>query len=87
MIEAYIGLGSNLGDRVASLRTALDAIAAEPAFVPRRASRLYETDPVGPPQPRFINAVVQVGSLLSARQTLKRLLEIEEEMGRVRGEK
>ena len=74
MIEAFIGIGSNLTDRVANLRTALDLIAAEPAFLPRRASRLWETDPVGPPQPRYLNAAVQVGSLVSAKQTLRRLL-------------
>ena len=87
MTEAFIGLGSNLGDRVQHLRDALEAILAEPAFLPRQASRIYETEPVGIPQPRFLNAVVQVGSLCSARATLRRLLEIEDALGRIRGGK
>ncbi len=88
MIEAFIGLGSNRGDRLQQLRTALEAIARESAFVPRKASRLYETDPqpAGFAQPRYLNAVVQVGTLLSARSTLKRLHDIEDELGRIRGE-
>ena len=53
----------------------------------RRCSHAYETEPVGPPQPKFLNAVVQLGSLLNPRETLKRLLAIEERMGRVRREK
>jgi 2-amino-4-hydroxy-6-hydroxymethyldihydropteridine diphosphokinase len=87
MTEAFICLGSNLGDRAGHLRSALDQIVAEAGFLPRRASKLYESEAVGPPQPRYLNAVVQVGSLLSAKQTLKRLLDIEDAMGRVRGEK
>ena len=87
MNEVFIGLGSNLGDRLGHLRAALELIAAEPGFVPRRASRAFETAPVGPPQPRYLNAVVQVGTVLSARQALRRLLDIEEALGRIRGEK
>ena len=88
MIEAFIGLGSNRGDRLAQLRAALEAITRESGFVPRKASRVYETDPVAPgfAQPRYLNAVVQVGTLLSARSTLKKLLDIEDELGRIRGE-
>ena len=87
MNEAFIGLGSNLGDRLGHLRAALDLIVAEPGFLPRKASRVWETEPIGPPQPRYLNAVVQVGTVLSARQALRKLLEIEEALGRVRGEK
>jgi 2-amino-4-hydroxy-6-hydroxymethyldihydropteridine diphosphokinase len=87
VIDAFLALGSNLGDRLGHLRAALEAIAVEPAFVPRLASRVYETEPIGPPQPRYLNAVVQVGSLVSARQALRKLLDIEEAMGRIRGEK
>ena len=87
MSEAFILLGSNLGDRLGNLKTALDELAQETAFLPRAASRIYQTDPVGPPQPRYLNAVVQVGTFLTARLTLRCLLEIEERMGRIRGEK
>ena len=87
MIEAFVGLGSNLGDRLGNLGTAVDKLARETGFVLRRVSLAYDTEPVGPPQPHYLNAVVQVGTLLSPRATLGRLRGIEEAMGRVRREK
>ena len=87
MIEAVIALGSNLGDRAGNLSQALARIRREPAFHLRRVSRAWETEPVGPPQPRYLNAVAQIGTLLTARITLQRLLEIEQKMGRLRREK
>ena len=87
MIEAYLGLGSNLGDRLGNLGVAVDKLAREPGFVLRRVSLAYESEPVGPPQPHYLNAVAQVGTLLSPRATLGRLRAIEEAMGRVRREK
>lgn len=87
MIEAFIGIGSNLGDRLSNLGSALEAIAGEAGFSLRRVSLAYETEPIGPPQPRYLNAAVQVGTLLSPRATLKKLQEIEEVLGRVRREK
>lgn len=87
MIDAYLALGSNLGDRLSALSTAVELLAREPAFLLRRVSRAWETEPLGPPQPRYLNAVAQVGTLLSARATLQKLLAIEEGMGRVRRER
>jgi 2-amino-4-hydroxy-6-hydroxymethyldihydropteridine diphosphokinase len=90
MTRAFIGLGGNRGDRLQQLQTALGLVAREHGLIPGAASRVYETDPVGPhaaSQPRYLNAVVLVDSLISARQLLKRLLEIEDELGRIRGEK
>ena len=87
MIEAFIGLGSNLGDRLANLGAALDALAREAGFALRRISLAYESEPVGPPQPRYLNAVAQVGTLLSPRATLRKLQEVEEALGRVRRER
>lgn len=87
MIEAYIALGSNLGDRMGNLSVAIERLAREPAFFLRRVSRAYETEPVGPPQPRYLNAVVQLGTLLSPRSTLQKLLDVEDAMGRVHREK
>jgi 2-amino-4-hydroxy-6-hydroxymethyldihydropteridine diphosphokinase len=86
VIDAFIGLGANLGDRIESLRAAVEQLAREPGFLLRGTSRVYETDPIGPPQPRYLNAVVKIGTLLSPRTTLRRLLEIEELLGRVRRE-
>ena len=87
MIDAYVGLGANLGDRMETLRAAVEQLAREPGFLLRGTSRVYETEPVGPPQPRYLNAVVRIGTLLSPRATLRRLLEIEELLGRVRRER
>ena len=87
MIEAFVGLGSNLGDRLANLATAVALLSREPGFSLRRVSLAYESEPVGPPQPRYLNAVAQIGTLLSPRATLRRLQEIEEALGRVRREK
>lgn len=86
MIDAFIGLGANLGDRMEALRAAVEQLAREPGFLLRATSRIYETEPIGPPQPRYLNAVVKIGTLLSPRTTLRRLLEIEELLGRVRRE-
>ena len=87
MIEAFIGLGSNLGDRLGNLGLALERLAREPGFVLRRVSLAYESEPVGPPQPHYLNAVAQLGTLLSPRATLGRLRSIEEAMGRIRRER
>ena len=87
MIEAYIGLGSNLGDRMGNLAAAIERLSREPGFTLRRVSVAYETAPVGPPQPGYLNAAAQVGTLLSPRATLSRLRAIEEALGRVRRER
>jgi 2-amino-4-hydroxy-6-hydroxymethyldihydropteridine diphosphokinase len=87
VIEAFVGLGSNLGDRLGSLATAVGLLAREPGFFFRRVSLAYESEPIGPPQPRYLNAVAQIGTLLSPRATLQRLQAMEERMGRVRRER
>jgi len=86
VIEAFVGLGSNLGDRLANLGAAVDRLAWEPGFQLRKISLAYESEPIGPPQPHYLNAVAQVGTLLSPRATLQRLRAIEELLGRVRRE-
>lgn len=87
MIDIFVGLGSNLGDRLANLGAAVDRIAWEPGFSLRRFSLAYESEPVGPPQPRYLNAVAQVGTLLSPRASLQQLHFIEEQLGRLRRER
>jgi len=86
VIDAYVGLGTNLGDRMGNLRAALVRLDREPGFRVRAVSHVWDTVPVGPPQGRFLNAAVRLGTLLSARSTLRRLLEIEERVGRIRRE-
>jgi len=81
-VLAYIGLGTNLGDRELNLRRAL-ARLEELGSV--RASSFRETDPVGViDQPRFLNAAAELETELPPRELLERLLEIERELGRER---
>ena len=67
--EAYIGLGSNLGDRAANIRLGLEALRRVSRHV--QASSLYETDPVGfQGQPPFLNAVCRIWTRLTAFELL-----------------
>jgi 2-amino-4-hydroxy-6-hydroxymethyldihydropteridine diphosphokinase len=76
---AYVGLGSNLGDREALIRRAAELIGA------RRLSSLIETEPWGyVDQPKFLNAVAEVETPLGARSFLDRLLDVERHLGRER---
>jgi 2-amino-4-hydroxy-6-hydroxymethyldihydropteridine diphosphokinase len=84
-MKAFVGLGSNLGEREAMIRLALDDLSRLPATVLERASSLYDTEPLGDTeQPNFLNAVAQLETALSARQLLWNLLLIERRHGRVR---
>ena len=87
MIDAFVGLGSNLGDRLANLASAVGLLSREPGFALRKVSLAYESEPIGPPQPRYLNAVVRIGTLLAPRATLQRLQAVEEQMGRIRRER
>ena len=87
MTRAFLGLGSNIGDRLQSLRTAVSLLGRGGIDV-IRSSRVYATDPVGgPEQPEFLNAVIEVESPGSARDLLETCLQIEGRMGRERGER
>lgn len=79
-----VGLGSNLGDRFSTLAEAAARIdRAEGCRVLAR-SRVYESEPLGPPQPLFLNAAVLVDSSLSPEAQLDVLLGVEASLGRVR---
>ena len=85
--RAFVGIGSNLGDRERQIREALDLLAREPEIDVVAVSALRETEPVGYlDQPRFLNGAAALETELSARELLARLLEIERRLGRVRGE-
>ena len=65
MTRAYLALGSNLGDRLARLQQAVDALATAPAVRVVSVSSVYETAPVGgPPQDAYLNAVVAIDTEL-----------------------
>ncbi len=83
MATAYIGLGSNLGDRMATLRTAVQRLETLGRIT--GVSSLYETEPVGYlEQPRFLNAVVALETALAPIDLLRALLGIERDLGRTR---
>jgi 2-amino-4-hydroxy-6-hydroxymethyldihydropteridine diphosphokinase len=85
MTRAYVGLGSNLGDRESSLRNTLELLAAEPDVELVASSSFRETDPVDyEDQPRFLNAAACVETELPPRALLERLLSIEQRLGRTR---
>jgi 2-amino-4-hydroxy-6-hydroxymethyldihydropteridine diphosphokinase len=86
-MRAFVALGSNLGDRLANLQEAVDRLGKVAGIRVVRTSRVYETDPVGPPQPDYLNAVVMVETLLSARDLLEACLGVERAMGRERSER
>lgn len=83
---AYLGLGTNLGDRWANLRGALRLLASRPGLRLLRCSQVYETEPWGfTEQPPFLNCVAEVASTLEPEALLARCKEIEERLGRLPG--
>jgi 2-amino-4-hydroxy-6-hydroxymethyldihydropteridine diphosphokinase len=83
--RAYVALGSNLGDREGTLRSALEALAAEPGIDVVAVSRFYDTEPVSyVDQPRFLNGAAALETELPARELLDRLLAVELRFGRSR---
>ena len=87
-VVAFLGLGSNLGDRLANLQAAADAMQTEPGLRVTASSRVWETTPVGgPPQPDYLNAVIRVETDLSARDLLDVARRVEARLGRVRKER
>jgi 2-amino-4-hydroxy-6-hydroxymethyldihydropteridine diphosphokinase len=87
MTTAYIGIGSNEGDRIANLAAAVDALSEVTDTHVERASHAYESEPAYvTDQPRFANAVVEITTDLEALQLLGYLHEIEDTLGRIRGE-
>lgn len=85
---AYIGLGSNLGNRAENLQRAVQLLCDTPGVIVRRVASLYRTAPLGVSgQPEFLNSVVEVVTVLSPHELLERLLTIETALGRVRRER
>ena len=84
-VDAYVALGSNLGDREAHLAATIEALRARPGIRVTAVSKVYETAPVGPPpQGPYLNAVVRLRTRLAPRALLACLLEIEAAEGRLR---
>jgi 2-amino-4-hydroxy-6-hydroxymethyldihydropteridine diphosphokinase len=87
-VTAFLGLGSNLGDRLGNLQAAVDALGREPVMRVVASSRVWETAPVGgPAQPDYLNAVLRVETDGSARDLLEAAQRVEAALGRVRAER
>lgn len=85
--KAYLALGSNLGDRLEHLRSAVRLLSDADGIDVARSSRVYETEPVGPPQPAYLNAVVEIRTDLEPAELLAATRAVEETLGRVRGDR
>lgn len=83
-VVSYVALGANLGDAVASVLDAIEAIGALPDTEVTRRSSLYRTAPVDSSGPDYINAVVEIFTGLPAHELLSRLQGIEAAAGRER---
>lgn len=88
-IPAYVALGANLGDRAGNIRSALGKLHETPGVEVTTVSQLYENPAVGgaPDAPDFLNAAARLETTLGSHALLKRLLEVERELGRVRRER
>lgn len=86
-VRCFLSLGSNLGDRLFNLQHAVDRLASIDGIEVLRSSRIYETAPVGPSQPDYLNAVLEIATSLSPRELLSQCHRIEDELGRVRRER
>lgn len=88
MVEVYLGLGSNLGERENNVWRAVDRMEANPRIRIVGVSTLLNTAAIGPiEQPEYINAVAHIQTDLEPLELLEVLLEIERRMGRIRKEK
>ena len=83
---AYLGLGSNLGNRLAFLRSGRDTLAERPDIELIRAAGIYETEAVGgpPENPAFLNTVLEIKTSAEPQQLLTICLAVEDEFGRSR---
>jgi 2-amino-4-hydroxy-6-hydroxymethyldihydropteridine diphosphokinase len=82
--RVFIGIGSNLGERRANCREARQRIAQLPKTRVVKESSLYESEPHGNAKTWFANSVIEVETEMPSAEFLKKLLAIEEEMGRKR---
>jgi 2-amino-4-hydroxy-6-hydroxymethyldihydropteridine diphosphokinase len=82
--RAFIGIGSNLGDRKANFLEAIDRIQKIPGTRIVKQSSLYESEPLGDAKTWFVNAVVELETECGADDLLRRLKQIETVMGRKR---
>jgi len=85
LFDVVVGLGANLGDCRATLAAAARKLGRLGQVT--AVSPLYETDPIGPPQPKYLNAAVRLSSSLEPAALLAELCAIEQQAGRIRRER
>src|SRR5688572_9036773 len=83
-VEVYLSLGSNLGDREETLKTAIDKLGALPGVELLSLSPLYETAHVGPPAPDHLNCALGMSTVLPPESLLYFSQKIETDLGRDR---
>ncbi len=84
-MRCYIGIGSNLGDRSKNIENAIQRLRESEGIEVRRVSKIYETDPVdGPPQPKYLNGVIEIETEIEPRELLFIIQGIENDLGRER---
>lgn len=86
-MRVFVGLGSNVGDRLIHLRRAVAALGALPGTRVVKTSPVYETSPVGPRQKDFLNAVVELSTAAGPADLLWALKLVERALGRKRRKK
>ncbi len=84
-VRAVLGIGSNLGDRLALIREAVAQMRAVASVL--AVSPVYESDPLGPPQGRYLNAAMLVDTPLAPLALLAAMHEVERHLGRERRER
>jgi 2-amino-4-hydroxy-6-hydroxymethyldihydropteridine diphosphokinase len=77
-MRAYVGVGTNLGDRWQYLALAARALRSTPGVAVTRLSRVYDTRALDDRQPRYLNAVIELETSLQAEQLLSVLLGVEQ---------
>lgn len=83
--RAFLSLGTNIGDRLDNLQTALRFLRLSEGVTIEKLSSIYETEPVGyTEQPAFLNMAIQVSTSLSAEELLELCLSLEQKLGRIR---
>ncbi|MBZ8178817.1 MAG: 2-amino-4-hydroxy-6-hydroxymethyldihydropteridine diphosphokinase [Oscillatoria sp. PMC 1051.18] len=85
--KVAVALGSNLGESRTIVREAVEMLAQTPGIALKSVSSWYQTAPVGPPQPDYINGCVLLEVQLSPQELLQVLLKVEKNFGRVRRER
>lgn len=83
-VTAYLGLGSNLGDRFASLKETINRLSDAETVTVVQSSSIYETAPWGyTDQPDFLNCALEIETRLTPLSLFRRIEEVEREVGRV----